>query len=73
VFDDFIDQDAVRAADLMQQLGYDRFSVLGWSDGGNSAAALAAMLVKTYISRRRLNLFRKMFITASADAIVHDR
>ena len=42
-FDDFVDQDAHRAAALMQELGHETYGVLGWSDGGNSAAALAGL------------------------------
>jgi valacyclovir hydrolase len=39
---DFYERDAGDALELMTALGYDRFIVLGWSDGANSAAILAA-------------------------------
>ncbi|XP_037078418.1 valacyclovir hydrolase-like isoform X2 [Pollicipes pollicipes] len=39
----FFREDAEAAAGLMQALGYDKYSVMGWSDGGNSAVILAAM------------------------------
>ncbi|KAF0289770.1 Valacyclovir hydrolase [Amphibalanus amphitrite] len=40
---DFYTDDARVAGDLMETLGYDRYHVLGWSDGGNSAVILAAL------------------------------
>jgi len=39
----FFRDDALAAADLMKTLGHDQYSVLGWSDGGNSAVILAAL------------------------------
>lgn len=38
----FYHVDADDAAGVMQALGHDRFSVIGWSDGANSAVLLAA-------------------------------
>ncbi|XP_043245952.1 valacyclovir hydrolase-like [Amphibalanus amphitrite] len=40
---DFYTDDARVAGDLMEALGYERYHVLGWSDGGNSAVILAAL------------------------------
>lgn len=42
-FDDFILKDAENAAALMERLDYKKYSVIGWSDGANSAIALAAI------------------------------
>jgi valacyclovir hydrolase len=39
---DFYVRDALDAAHVMRNLGFDRFSVLGWSDGANSAVHLAS-------------------------------
>lgn len=39
---DFFNRDASDAAGLMKNLGFTRYSVLGWSDGGNVACVLAA-------------------------------
>ncbi|TRY61217.1 hypothetical protein TCAL_10924 [Tigriopus californicus] len=39
---DFFDRDAKLAIDLMDQLGFDQFSVLGWSDGGITGMVMAA-------------------------------
>eukprot|EP00731_Ephydatia_muelleri_P007112 Em0003g1360a len=36
----FLRKDAVHAHAVMKALGYDRFSVLGWSDGGGSGPLL---------------------------------
>uniref|UniRef100_A0A7S4AUK2 AB hydrolase-1 domain-containing protein n=1 Tax=Pseudo-nitzschia australis TaxID=44445 RepID=A0A7S4AUK2_9STRA len=38
----FYVRDALDAAQVMKTLGFDRYSVLGWSDGANSAIHLAA-------------------------------
>eukprot|EP00051_Salpingoeca_urceolata_P027757 m.483157 g.483157 ORF g.483157 m.483157 type:complete len:321 (-) comp22800_c0_seq1:37-999(-) len=38
----FIQRDATDAQRLMEELGYDTYSVIGWSDGANSATILAA-------------------------------
>lgn len=42
----FFRDDALAAAALMETLGYTRYHVLGWSDGGNSAVILAALRPK---------------------------
>lgn len=39
---DFYRRDALDGAAAMKQLGHDRYSVLGWSDGANSALHLAS-------------------------------
>ncbi|XP_048863159.1 valacyclovir hydrolase isoform X2 [Brienomyrus brachyistius] len=39
---DFFDRDAKDAVDLMKALGFDKFSLLGWSDGGITAVIAAA-------------------------------
>ncbi|XP_043244411.1 valacyclovir hydrolase-like isoform X2 [Amphibalanus amphitrite] len=39
----FFKDDALAAAEVMKTLGYERYHVLGWSDGGNSAVILAAL------------------------------
>ncbi|XP_023679327.1 valacyclovir hydrolase isoform X2 [Paramormyrops kingsleyae] len=39
---DFFDRDAKDAVDLMQTLGFGKFSLLGWSDGGITALIAAA-------------------------------
>lgn len=39
---DFYVQDAQDGADIMRELGYDEYSVMGWSDGANAAMHLAA-------------------------------
>ncbi|XP_026856651.2 valacyclovir hydrolase isoform X1 [Electrophorus electricus] len=40
---DFFHRDAKDAVDLMQALGFSRFSLLGWSDGGITALIAAAL------------------------------
>ncbi|XP_020793768.2 valacyclovir hydrolase [Boleophthalmus pectinirostris] len=40
--EDFFERDAKDAVDLMKALGFDRFSLLGWSDGGITAMIAAA-------------------------------
>uniref|UniRef100_A0A3Q3B401 Biphenyl hydrolase like n=1 Tax=Kryptolebias marmoratus TaxID=37003 RepID=A0A3Q3B401_KRYMA len=39
---DFFERDAKDAVDLMKALGFDRFSLLGWSDGGITSLVAAA-------------------------------
>ncbi|KAK3854783.1 hypothetical protein Pcinc_038758 [Petrolisthes cinctipes] len=39
---DFLRNDATIAANMMKNLGYNKYSLLGWSDGGISAMMLAA-------------------------------
>lgn len=39
---DFYHRDAADMLALMSALGHDRFSIIGWSDGGNIAAIMAA-------------------------------
>nr|XP_057928292.1 valacyclovir hydrolase [Doryrhamphus excisus] len=40
---DFFERDAKDAVDLMKTLGFEKFSLLGWSDGGITALIAAAM------------------------------
>ncbi|XP_011144727.1 valacyclovir hydrolase [Harpegnathos saltator] len=40
--DDFFQRDAVLAHDLMKTLGYKKFSLIGWSDGGITSLLLAS-------------------------------
>eukprot|EP00927_Polykrikos_kofoidii_P051906 TRINITY_DN45682_c0_g1_i1.p1 TRINITY_DN45682_c0_g1~~TRINITY_DN45682_c0_g1_i1.p1 ORF type:complete len:292 (+),score=35.01 TRINITY_DN45682_c0_g1_i1:440-1315(+) len=44
---DFYQRDAEDAHAIMQALGYTTFSIVGWSDGGNSGVHLAAMYPKS--------------------------
>ncbi|KAG0710748.1 Valacyclovir hydrolase [Chionoecetes opilio] len=39
---DFLRQDARLAAQMMKNLGYDKYALLGWSDGGITALIMAA-------------------------------
>ena len=39
--DDFFQRDATWAHDLMQTLGYSKFSLIGWSEGGITSLLLA--------------------------------
>jgi len=38
----FYQRDALDALAVMEKLGFDKYSLLGWSDGGNSACMMAA-------------------------------
>lgn len=40
--EDFYHRDAADACAIMKDLGFDKFSVIGWSDGANAAVILAA-------------------------------
>lgn len=40
--DDFFERDATHARNLMTLLGYERFSLIGWSDGGITSLILAS-------------------------------
>ncbi|XP_076239596.1 serine hydrolase BPHL [Calliopsis andreniformis] len=42
-YDDFLERDAEQAHNLMKTLGYSKFSVIGWSDGGITSLMMAAM------------------------------
>lgn len=44
---DFYEKDAVYAHDLMKKLGFSNYSLVGWSDGGNTSMIIAAMYPKT--------------------------
>lgn len=39
---DFFERDAAAAGELMQKLGFQRYSIVGWSDGGITGLVLAA-------------------------------
>ncbi|CAL7934698.1 unnamed protein product [Xylocopa violacea] len=41
--DDYLQRDAVWACNLMKVLGYAKFSLIGWSDGGVTSLMLASM------------------------------
>lgn len=45
--DDFFYKDAINANDLMQKLGYNNYSLLGWSDGGITGLIIAANNTKS--------------------------
>nr|XP_046247567.1 valacyclovir hydrolase isoform X2 [Scatophagus argus] len=53
---DFFERDAKDAVDLMKALGFGRFSLLGWSDGGITALIAAA---------KNPDLIRKMVVWGS--------
>lgn len=53
---DFFERDAKDAVDLMKALGFGRFSLLGWSDGGITAMVAAA---------RNPQLIRKLVVWGS--------
>ncbi|XP_026202015.1 valacyclovir hydrolase isoform X2 [Anabas testudineus] len=53
---DFFERDAKDAVDLMKTLGFSKFSLLGWSDGGITALVAAA---------RNPNLINKMVVWGS--------
>lgn len=68
--DHFLKIDALDGHTLMQKLSFNKFSVLGWSDGGVSAIILAALfpeLVQTliiwgsnaYVTKDDIELFKK--------------
>jgi len=40
---DFYKRDADDALEVMQKLGYKKYSILGWSDGGNCACIMASL------------------------------
>lgn len=40
--EDFYHRDAADATAIMQELGFEKFSIVGWSDGANAAVILAA-------------------------------
>lgn len=65
---DFFNRDASDAAQLMENLGFKAFSLLGWSDGGNTACIIAGKhkdrvqkLViwgaNSYVTKEELELF----------------
>nr|CAB3226094.1 valacyclovir hydrolase-like [Phallusia mammillata] len=66
---DFLYRDANDGAALMEILGFKQYSVVGWSDGGNSACILAANCPErvnklvvwgsnAYFSKEELNLYK---------------
>ncbi|CAH1973035.1 unnamed protein product [Acanthoscelides obtectus] len=67
----FYEKDADTALNFMKALGYDKFSILGWSDGGNSGMILAAKYpknveklimwgVNSYILPEEVKIYEKM-------------
>ncbi|KAL6268580.1 hypothetical protein P5V15_001714 [Pogonomyrmex californicus] len=59
--DDFFQRDATWAHNLMKTLGYSKFSLVGWSDGGITSLLLASMYPDS---------IRKM-IVLGANAYIH--
>nr|CAH7752905.1 unnamed protein product [Callosobruchus chinensis] len=68
---DFYEKDADAAYNFMTALGYNKFSILGWSDGGNSGMILAAKYpkhvdkliiwgVNSYILPEEVKIYEKM-------------
>nr|CAI5830525.1 unnamed protein product [Callosobruchus analis] len=68
---DFYEKDADAAYNFMTALGYNKFSLLGWSDGGNSGMILAAKYpehvdkliiwgVNSYILPEEVKIYEKM-------------
>ncbi|XP_011504391.1 PREDICTED: valacyclovir hydrolase isoform X2 [Ceratosolen solmsi marchali] len=68
---DFFRRDAAWACNLMKTLGYEEFSLLGWSDGGITALILAANYSKNirklivtgtnaYIAPEELKIYEKI-------------
>ncbi|VEN44650.1 unnamed protein product [Callosobruchus maculatus] len=68
---DFYEKDADSAYNFMTALGYNKFSILGWSDGGNSGMILAAKYpkhidkliiwgVNSYILPEEVKIYEKM-------------
>ncbi|XP_074513473.1 valacyclovir hydrolase-like [Sebastes fasciatus] len=76
---DFFERDAKDAVDLMKALGYDKFSLLGWSAGGEAAMIAAAknpdvirkMVVwgaGAYITLEQVEFFKALFATIQPSA-----
>ena len=68
--DDFFERDAVQACNLMKLLGYTRFSLIGWSDGGITSLILASMFpdnvrkmvavaANAYVTPEELEIYKK--------------
>ncbi|XP_015430846.1 PREDICTED: valacyclovir hydrolase [Dufourea novaeangliae] len=68
--DDFFQRDAAHACNLMKLLGYPRFSLVGWSDGGITSLMLAAMFpenvqkmvsvaANAYVTPEELEIYQK--------------
>lgn len=69
--DDFFQRDAVRACNLMKLLGYTKFSLIGWSDGGVTSLILASMFPhnirkmvavagNSYITPKEIEIYKKI-------------
>lgn len=69
--DDYLQRDAITACNLMKLLGYTKFSLLGWSDGGNTSLILASMFPDnvrkmigiaphSYMTLEEVNIYRKL-------------
>lgn len=68
--DDFFQRDAVWACNLMKVLGYAKFSLIGWSDGGITSLILASMFpnnvrkmvavaANAYITPEEVNIYKQ--------------
>jgi pimeloyl-ACP methyl ester carboxylesterase len=68
---DFYQRDAEDMSALMTALGYERFTVLGWSDGANSGSIMAVRYPKrvkqlvvwggnSYLNAEHLHIFQSM-------------
>ncbi|CAK9830424.1 Valacyclovir hydrolase [Anthophora retusa] len=59
--DDFFQRDATLARNLMKRLGYSKFSLLGWSDGGITSLILAAMFPENV--RKMISVAANAYVT----------
>ncbi|OAD57074.1 Valacyclovir hydrolase [Eufriesea mexicana] len=68
--DDFLQRDADWAYNLMKNLGYTKFSLIGWSDGGITSLMLASMFpdnvrkmvavaANAYVTPEEVNIYKK--------------
>ncbi|XP_071957633.1 valacyclovir hydrolase-like [Antedon mediterranea] len=67
---DFFQRDANHAHNLMQSLGYEKFSPLGWSDGGITALVLASQYPE---SLRKLVIWGANAFVAQEDLDMYEK